>query len=208
MTGSSHPSSRSASSAVVIAATGAASSSMNSIRACGQRRVDRQIRRPGLQHRQDRHDRLGRPRKQQRHRLTRARTAARPADAPTGSPPRRARDRSSTDPRRLTATASGVRATCAANNAGIDTAGTGRANTARLPHSSSRRVLDARRAHPSTTAAARDRRSWPPAPAATARSAPRSRPRRTRRCRTRRASPVRRPAGPAPSAGSGWTRGW
>ena len=41
-----------------------------------QRRVDRQIRRPGLEHRQNRHDRLGRPRKQQRHTLPRAHTLA------------------------------------------------------------------------------------------------------------------------------------
>ena len=38
-----------------------------------QRRVDRQIGRPGLEHRQDRDDRLGRTRKQQRHTLARAR---------------------------------------------------------------------------------------------------------------------------------------
>ena len=37
-----------------------------------QRRVDRQIRRPGLEHRQNRHDRLGRPGQQQRHTLPRA----------------------------------------------------------------------------------------------------------------------------------------
>ena len=37
----------------------------------GYRRIDRQIRRPSLQHRQHRHDRLGRPGKQERHTLTR-----------------------------------------------------------------------------------------------------------------------------------------
>ncbi len=57
----------SASPAVVIAAIGAASASMNPIRGRRQPRVDRQIRRPGLEHRQNRHDRLSRPRKQQRH---------------------------------------------------------------------------------------------------------------------------------------------
>ena len=41
-----------------------------------QRRVDRQIRRPGLEHRQNRHDRLSRPGKQQRHTLPRAHTLA------------------------------------------------------------------------------------------------------------------------------------
>ena len=41
-----------------------------------QRRVDRQIRRPGLEHRQNRHDRLSRPGQQQRHTLPRARAMA------------------------------------------------------------------------------------------------------------------------------------
>ncbi len=41
-----------------------------------QGRVDRQISRPGLEHRQDRHDRLSRPGKQQRHTLPRARPLA------------------------------------------------------------------------------------------------------------------------------------
>ena len=49
-----------------------------------QCRVDRQVRRPGLQHRQHRHDRLGRPLQQQRHTRTRARHHDRPASAPTG----------------------------------------------------------------------------------------------------------------------------
>ncbi|CAG6852729.1 hypothetical protein PICSAR132_02400 [Mycobacterium avium subsp. paratuberculosis] len=39
-------------------------------------RVDRQIGRPGLEHRQNRRNRLGGPRKQQRHRLSRARAQA------------------------------------------------------------------------------------------------------------------------------------
>ena len=72
----SHPSSRSASPVVVTAAIGAASASMNPIRAAGMRRVDRQIGRPGLEHRQHRHDRLGRPGQQQRHTLTRAHTVS------------------------------------------------------------------------------------------------------------------------------------
>ncbi len=41
-----------------------------------QRRVDRQIGRPSLEHRQHRHDRLRRTRKQQRHTLTRAHTVS------------------------------------------------------------------------------------------------------------------------------------
>ena len=100
----------------------------------GQRRVDRQIRRPGLEHRQDRHDRLGRPGKQQRHTLHPGPHPGRPAGAPTGWRPHRARGRSTSGPRNVTATASGVRATCAANNTGIDTgAAAGWVNTARLP---------------------------------------------------------------------------
>ena len=49
-----------------------------------QRRVDRQIGRPGLEHRQDRHDRLGRPGQQQRHTLHPGPHPGRPAGAPTG----------------------------------------------------------------------------------------------------------------------------
>ena len=78
MTSRSHPSSRSANPAVVIAAIGAASVSMNSRSAPPPAAPGRsaQIRRPGLQHRQNRHDRLSRPGKQQRHTLTRAHTLA------------------------------------------------------------------------------------------------------------------------------------
>ena len=65
-----------------------------------QRRVDRQIGRPGLEHRQHRHDRLGRPRKQQRHTLHPGPPPGRPTGAPTGWPPHRARDRSTSGPRR------------------------------------------------------------------------------------------------------------
>ena len=74
MTVRSHPSSRDRSSVVVMTAIGVASASMNSMRAAGMHRVDRQIRRPGLEHRQDRHNRLGGPGKQQRDAHTRART--------------------------------------------------------------------------------------------------------------------------------------
>ncbi len=51
-----------------------------------QRRVDRQIRRTGFEDRQDRHNRLGGSRKQQRHTLTRART---PIDQQMRQPIRR-----------------------------------------------------------------------------------------------------------------------
>ena len=61
MTARPGPSSRRRSSAVVTAATGAASAEHELDPRVGQRRIDRQIRRPGLEHRQDRHDRLGRP---------------------------------------------------------------------------------------------------------------------------------------------------
>ena len=103
-----------------------------------QRRVDRQIGRPGLEHRQDRHDRLGRTGKQQRHTLTRARTlAGQQVRQPVSGLIKLAI--SHERPPQLTATASGARATCAANNAGIDTgAVAGWVNTARLPHPSSR----------------------------------------------------------------------
>ena len=84
MTSRSHPSSRSANPAVVIAAIGAASATMNPIRAAGMRRVDRQIGRPGLQHRQNRHDRLSGPGKQQRHTLHPGPHPGRPTGAPTG----------------------------------------------------------------------------------------------------------------------------
>ena len=73
MTTKSHPSNRARSPVVVIAAIGAASASMNSIRAVRHRWVDRQVGRPGLEHRQDRDDGLSRAGEQQRHTRTRAR---------------------------------------------------------------------------------------------------------------------------------------
>ena len=57
-------------------------------------RVDRHIRRPGLEHRQNRHDRLSRPRQQQRHPLPRPNPLAGPTSVRTGWWPRRARDMS------------------------------------------------------------------------------------------------------------------
>ena len=74
MTSSPCPSSRAARSAVVIAAIGAASAEHELDPSRRQCRVDRQIGRPGFEHRQHRHDRLGRAGKQQRHTLPRART--------------------------------------------------------------------------------------------------------------------------------------
>ena len=64
-----------------------------------QRRVDRQIRRPGLEHRQNRHDRLSGPGKQQRHTLHPGPHRIQPASAPTGSTPHRARGTSTNAPR-------------------------------------------------------------------------------------------------------------
>ena len=73
MTGRSHPSSRSANPVVTQRGhrRGITEHELHPRRR--QRRVDRHIRRPGLEHRQNRHDRLGRPGKQQRHTLTRPR---------------------------------------------------------------------------------------------------------------------------------------
>ena len=64
------------------------------------RRVDRQIRRTGLEHRQDRHDRLGRPRRTAAPHTVPGPHPGRPAGAPTGWRPRRARGTSSTGRRR------------------------------------------------------------------------------------------------------------
>ena len=107
----------------------------------GQRGVDRQIRRPGLEHRQHRHDRLRGALQQQCHAPTRARTRARTASAPTGSRPHPAHGTSATVPQRSPPPRPGVRATCTANNSGIDTARAGAVNTARLPNSSKPGVL-------------------------------------------------------------------
>ena len=151
-----------------------------------QRRVDRQIGRPGLQHRQNRHDRLGGPGKQQRHTLPRARPVA---GQQVRQPVRRLLELAvgpSSGPRQLSATASGARATCAANNTGIDTgavAGSGQHRPVAAPHPAGR--AHRHRAHPSTTTAGRrvggHRHQHP---LATARSASRCWPRRTRRCET------------------------
>ena len=59
MTARSCPSSRDRRSAVVMTAIGAASVSMNPIAGLRQRRIDRQVSRPGLQHRQHGDDGLG-----------------------------------------------------------------------------------------------------------------------------------------------------
>ena len=168
MTSRSHPSSRSASPAVVIAAIGAASASMNPIRAAGSRRVDRQIRRPGFQHRQNRHDRLSRPGQQQRHTLTRAHPLA-------GQQVRQPVSR-------LLQLAVGHRAALAAHRHRLRGARHLRGEQHRNRHRSGRRLGQHRPitpshpagpahrhpADPSTTAAASDRRSSPPTPAPTA----------------------------------------
>ncbi len=132
----------------------------------GQRRVDRQIRRPGLEHRQNRDDRLGRALQQQRHTLPRAhpltgqqvrqpirrlieltigpRTTHRSsAPPPSGrAPPARRTTPESTPASRAGSTPPDYRAHPA-----------GHAHRHRAP--------------PSTTTAAPDRRSSPPTPAAT-----------------------------------------
>ena len=182
MTSRSHPSSRGRSSVVVIAAIGAASASMNSIRAAGSRRVDRQIGRPGLEHRQHRHDRLGRPRQQQRHTLPRARPlTGQQVRQPVGG---------------LIELAVGHRAALAGHRHRLRGAGHLRGEQHRNRHRARCRlgqhrpvappiqpgVLSLHRADPSTTTAGSGRRSSPPPPAPTARSASRCWPRRTRRC--------------------------
>ncbi len=192
---------------MVSAAIGAASASMNPIRASRMRRVDRHIRRPGLEHRQHRHDRLSRPRQQQRHTLPRAHPL-------TNQQVRQ-------PVRRLIQLAIGPRPPPAAHRHRLRSARHLRGEHHRNRHRSRRRPRQHRpvtdliqpgvlslvehidRRQPPTP----DRRSSPPTPAATARSAPRCRPRRTPRCRIRRADPVRGPARPPPSAGSGCIRG-
>ena len=157
---------------------------MNSHARRRQRRVDRQIRRPGLQHRQNRHDRLGRSLQQQCHTLHPGPHRGRPAGAPTGSRPHRARGRSTSWPSNISATASGARATCSANNTGIDTGVRGLGQHRPVADLIQAGMLSAHRADRSTKAAVSGRRSSPPTPAPTARSAPRCCPRRTHRCET------------------------
>ena len=120
MTGTPHPSSRRASSAVVIAATGAASLDHELDPRRRVRRIDRHIRRPGLEHRQDRHDRLRRPRQQQRHRHDRDRTTL---DQHMRQPVRRLVELAVGHRPTRTAHRHRIRgrATCAANSPGIDT---------------------------------------------------------------------------------------
>ena len=154
----------SASPAVVIAAIGAASVEHEPDPGVGQPRVDRQIGRPGLEHRQHRHDRLGGPRQQQRHTLPRAHPLrGQQMRQPIRRPPP-ARGRSVSGPRRSPPPPAGVRATCAANNSGTDTGVlAGSVSTARLPHSSrracssasSRSIDDNRRPVSAVTIAAR-----------------------------------------------------
>ncbi len=95
--GRSKPLNRSARSGGGDAANGAASASMNSIRAFGSARVDRQVGRPGLEHRDNRRDGVGRTRHQQRHRLSRPDAAAGQQMRQTGSTPRPVPDRSTID---------------------------------------------------------------------------------------------------------------
>ena len=199
MTTTSCPSSRGRSPAVVTAATGAASASMNSDPRRGLRRVDRQIRRPRLQHRQDRDDRLGRTGKQQRHMLI-------PGPHRDGQQVRQPVGGLVNLAVRLTTSRIhqrhrlGVRATCAAHNAGIDTGRRlGRCAESTPPGCPTH---PARARSPSSSRSIDDNRPWdrpssPPTPAPTARSAPRCWPRRTHRCETpppRRSRRAHRPA--------------
>ena len=134
------PSSRSANSAVVIAATGATSPTMKPIRADGSAGSIGRYAAAGLEHCQD----FSTQSPRRTAKTAAPQTApgpphARPTAAPTGSRLHRAPGRSSTgrctDGHRI----SGVPATWVANIAGIDACSpAGRANTARLPNSSSR----------------------------------------------------------------------
>ena len=134
-----------------------------------QRRIDRQVGRPGLEHRQDRHDRLGRPREQQRHTLAPGPRRGRPAGAPTDSTPRRAPGRSPTGRRSSPPPPRGCGPPARRTTPESTPAPAGRVSTARLPIASSR-ACSASSSRSTDDNAAPDRRSSPPTPAPTARS--------------------------------------
>ena len=120
MTGRSHPSSRSANSAVVIAAIGAASASMNSIRAAGTAGSIGTYAAPVLST-----AKIATIASADRDNSNATRCPG-PAPWPTNKCANRFDASSSSRyvherPSKLSATAPGARATCAANNAGIDT---------------------------------------------------------------------------------------
>ena len=139
---------------------------MNPIRAAGSRRVDRQISRPGLEHRQNRHDRLDGTGEQQRHTLAGARTTSnqqvrQPVRASSSS--RYVTERPPTGQRHRLGRALHV---C------------GEQHRNRHPASPARSTPPGCRSHPAgrahrhpadppTTTAAPDRRSSPPTPAPT-----------------------------------------
>ena len=159
-----------------------------------QRRVDRQIRRPGLQHRQDRHDRLGRTREQQRHALPRARAMA---DQQVRQPVRRLVELpvgQRRDPRRPAPPRPGVRATCAANSSGTEARGDGLApRPPGCPTGPGRRARRRR-----ATSIDDSGRPGSAVIATNTRCEPLDQrrdvvPRRTRRCRIRREASVRGP---------------
>ena len=171
------------------------------------RGIDRQVGRPGLEHRQDGDDGLGRPGEQHRDALTRPGAPAhQQVRQPVGG---------------LLDLAVRPRTVAVGDGHRLRGAGRLRGEQLRNRRQLGRRlgqhravaplvepvVLARHRAGRSRTGAGRDRRSWPPAPAATGRSACRWRRRRTPRCRIRREGSVRDPAKPPPTAGSGCTRG-
>ena len=114
---------------------------------------------------------------------------------------RRVRRRSRAALAALTATACGVRATCAANSAGIDDAGSAGGSAPPGCRARPAARAPARRADPPTTTVARDRRSSPPAPARTGRPMSRRFRRRTRRCGTPPAADAGGRPGRAPALG-------
>ena len=154
------PSTRSAKSVVASTAIGAASASMNPTRASGK--PDRwQIRRPGLQHRHDRHHRLSRTGQQNTHTFTRACTTT---NQQMRQPIRRRIELPVTQGLTPKAhrPASGAAATRTPNNCGIDTAPpTGPFNPARSPNPSSQ-THSSRRGHRSTKPAWSYPQSPPP----------------------------------------------
>ena len=162
-----------------------------------QRRVDRQIRRPGFEHRQNRHDGLGGALQQQRHTPPRAHPMAgqqvrQPVrglvELPVGHRAALVGQR-----HRLRACARPARRTTPEST---PPAVAGWVNTARLPDLIQPGVLSRIEQIHRRQPPAAGRRSSPPTPAPTARSAPRCWPRRTRRCeippprRSRRAAPA------------------
>ena len=173
-----------------------------------QPRIDRHIRRPGLKHRQDRDDRLRRARHQQPHTLTRARPLAGQQVRQPVSGLAPARDRSSSRPHKSAPPPPGMRHLGGKQCRNRHPRPGGPGQHRPVADHIQAGMLTARRAHQSRPPAGPDQsvmasstRSSRPISALDAGRC------RTPRCRIRCEDPVHRPAGPPPSAGSGWIRG-